>query len=270
MPLRFRLKSALHAPVQLPGLTPQWTRSRSAREIGAFEVSCGNKRLPLGDLFAVAGNSADGALELAGDLSAVHGIGAGMTAGTIRVDGHVGDHAGAAMRAGSLEIRGNAGNWLGREMRGGRIHVHGSVAEHAAAAPAGASRGMCGGELLIAGSAGHGLGRKMRRGLVAVSGSAGDDVGSEMLAGTILIGGSCGKRPGTDLRRGTLALIGPPPELPLTYVRGNRFRPQFLELVLVHLRRAGMLFPADSSRGEYLLHHGDMLVSGRGEILIRA
>jgi formylmethanofuran dehydrogenase subunit C len=270
MPLRLKLKSALGAPVRLAGLTPDWTHSRGLSEIAARELFHGNKRHTLGELFVVAGNSADGEIEFLGELSKVHGIGAGMTSGSIRVEGHVGDHAGAEMRGGSLEILGGAGDWIGREMCGGRIHVHGKVADHAAAAPVGASRGMAGGELLIAGNAGHGLGRRMRRGLVAVSGSAGDDVGAEMLAGTILLGGSCGKRPGTELRRGTLALIGPPPELPLTYVRDNRFRPQFLELLLVHLRRAGMAFPSDSSRGDYLLHHGDMLVSGRGEILIRA
>jgi formylmethanofuran dehydrogenase subunit C len=275
MPLRLQFKSAVcksagAAPIRLAGLIPDWTQSRRLAEIGEFPVVCGNQQVSLGELFAITGNPSDGRIELVGDLSAVHGIGAAMTSGSIFVEGNVGCHAGAEMGGGQLEIRGAAGDWVGCQMRGGRIHVHGPVQDHAAAAYPGSPRGITGGELLIDGNAGNGFGYRMRRGLVAVLGSAGDDLGAGLIAGTILVGGSCGRRAGADMRRGTIAILGPGPELLPTFIRANRLQPQFLQLLFVHLRRAGLDIQDESLRGEYVLHHGDLLASGRGEILVRA
>jgi formylmethanofuran dehydrogenase subunit C len=263
-------KSAVAAPINLSGLAPHWTRGRNLAEIGSFPVAWGNERISLGELFVVEGTPADERIELVGDLSTVRGIGAGMTSGSIRVEGNVGCQAGTEMSGGQLEIHGSAGDWVGSQMRGGRIHVHGSVADYAAGAYPGGPRGMTGGELLIGGTAGDGLGRRMRRGLVAVLGSAGEDLGAGLIAGTILVGGSCGRRPGAEMRRGTIALLGPEPELLPTFVRANRLRPQFMALLFVHLRQAGLQFQGESLLGDYVLHHGDMLASGRGEILVRA
>jgi formylmethanofuran dehydrogenase subunit C len=269
MPLRLHFKSAV-APIHPAGLIPEWTQSRGLTEIGKFPVFCGSERIPLGELFTVEGNPADARIEFVGDLSKVHGIGAAMTSGSISVEGDVGCQAGAEMSGGQLEIRGAAGDWVGCQMRGGRIHVHGSVADHAAAGYPGSRRGMTGGELLIDGTAGDGLGQRMRRGLVAVRGSAGEDLGAGLIAGTIVVGGSCGRRPGVEMRRGTIALLGPEPELPPTFVRANRLRPQFMGLLFVHLRQAGLEIQNESSPSDYVLYHGDLLALGRGEILVRA
>ncbi len=270
MPLLLALQRPLTRPIELPGLTPDWAFERKAAEIARWGVPCGRERVDLGDLFTIRGDAGDGRIELAGDLTSVHRLGAGMTGGEIRVEGSVGRHAGAAMSGGRLEVSGSAGDWLGAEMRGGQIHVRGSAGDHAAGAYPGSTRGVAGGEILIDGNAGHDVGRAMRRGLIAVGGSVGDDLGTRLLAGTIVVLGACGRRVGVEMRRGTLALVGPRPELLPTFVAAGRCRPAFMQLLLRRLRQAGFAVPQSQPEAEFVLHHGDLLALGRGEILLAA
>ena len=146
---------------------------------------------------------------LEGDFSAVHALGAGMTAGEIVVDGPVGRHAGAGMRGGRLEVRGDAGDWLGAEMRGGVDPRSRRCGDHVGAAYAGSPRGMTGGTILIDGDAGDATSAcACAAALIAVAGAAGDWLGMRMLAGTILVFGACGVHPGAAMRRGTIGLFG--------------------------------------------------------------
>lgn len=268
MPLTLELKCSLKAPLELAVLTPDWAMRRTVDRIAHQVVACGRERLALGDLFAIRGDQADGHIELSGDLTAVHRLGARMTSGEIHVEGSVGRHLGAEMSGGRIEVSGTAGDWLGAEMRGGSIHVRGSAGNHAAGAYPGSSRGVVGGEILIDGDAGHDLGRAMRRGLVAVGGSVGEDLGARLLAGTIIVGGACGRRVGAEMRRGTLALLGPPPELLPTFVAAGRCRPTVMQLLLSRLRQTGFAVPKGRAEAEFVLHHGDLLALGRGEILL--
>ncbi len=270
MSLRLQAKTCHSAPVEVDGLTLAAVRRMSLVDIERLPISCGNSRMALAELFTVAGNPADGEIHFTGDLSGVHRIGAGMTEGTIRVEGNVGPHVGSQMSGGRIEVTGDAGDWLGAEMRGGRIHVHGRAGDRVAAAYPGSPRGMTGGELLIDGDVGDDLGTAMRRGLVAVGGAAGDRVGNRLIAGTILIGGRCGRHAGAGMRRGTIGLLGPSPELLPTFVRANRWRPPFMRLLIADLQRAG--FPATDEwfDADLIGYHGDMSELGRGEILIRA
>jgi len=272
MPLRLRITTDSHLPIDLAGILPERIRGKSLGEIERIKVFCGNRQLPLAELFAVAGDAADAALHLSGDLASVHRIGAGLTEGTIRVEGNAGRHLGAEMRGGGIEVFGDAGDWLGVEMHGGEIRVHGNAADHAGAAYPGSPRGMTGGELLIDGNAGDHLGTAMRRGLVAIGGATGDGVGTRMIAGTILIGGQCGKHVGAEMRRGTIALMvaAAAKELLPTFARANRWNPQFMRMLLVHLHRGGFPGAAAWIDSDYELYHGDQLALGKGEILVRA
>ena len=158
MPLKLQFTAeSSRLPIDLAGILPETLRRQPLAEIERSKIFCGNRQLPLAELFAVSGDPADNEIYLAGDLASFHGIGAKMSEGTIRVDGNVGRHLGAEMGGGRIEVFGDAGDWLGAAMHGGRIHVHGSAGDHSAADYPGHPRGMTGGELLIDGDAGANL-----------------------------------------------------------------------------------------------------------------
>jgi formylmethanofuran dehydrogenase subunit C len=269
MPLLLEYRADSQLPLDLAGFTPDWARQRPLDEIKRHEVFLGNQRMPLAELFAISGDPASGEIQFKGDLSRVHAIGAGMTIGTIRVEGNVGRNAGAEMSGGRLHVAGNAGDWLGRRMRGGRIHIEGNAGDFAGGTPGAGPHGMSGGELLIAGNAGNEIGRAMRRGSIVVGGAAGDSLGSNLLAGTILVFGRCGPSPGIGMRRGTIGLFTPPVEMPLTFRAANRWRPQFMRLLLNYIGQVGIEAAAQFIDSEYLSFHGDLLALGKGEILVR-
>ena len=94
---RFLFAQAIHAtpfaihvrlgalPIDFSGLGPEQVRALPLREIERIKIFRGNRQTPLGELFAVSGDHADGELDLAGDLSSVHNIGARLTEGVIRI-----------------------------------------------------------------------------------------------------------------------------------------------------------------------------------------
>lgn len=269
MSLQLTFRADTRLPVDLDGLTPTWARDKRLGAIERWEAPLGRDRAPLAELFAISGDPADGQIEFSGDMPSVHSIGAGMAEGIIRVEGNVGRHAGAEMRGGRLVVTGTAGDWLGREMRSGRIQVGGAAGDFAGAALPGAPRGMSAGEIFIDGAAGQEVGRAMRRGLIVVGRAAGDSVGLNLLAGTILVFGACGPRPGIGMRRGTIGLFASPVEIPLTFRRAGRGRPQFMRLLLNHLRREGISAAEAFLDSEYISYDGDLFSLGKGEILVR-
>ncbi len=269
MTLHLEYRAETQLPVDLDGLTPEWVRGRRLAEIERWTARIGNQSVALAELFAISGDSGDGEMRFAGDLSHVHSIGATMTGGVIRIDGSIGRHAGTGMTGGLLEISGDAGDRVGCEMHGGRIHVHGHAGDFAGGALAGARRGMTGGELFIDGAAGSEVGRAMRRGLIVVGGAAGDSVGLNLIAGTILVFGSCGPRPAIGMRRGTIGLFTTPAEIPLTFRPANRQRPQFMRLLLNYVGRAGVSPATQFLDAEFDSFGGDLLALGKGEILVK-
>jgi formylmethanofuran dehydrogenase subunit C len=251
-------------------VTPEGLAPLSLDVVRRTRVLHGNRRAELGELFAIDGNARDLRWELVGDFSAVHGLGAGMTAGEIFVDGPVGRHAGAQMRGGRIEVRGAADDWLGAEMRGGAIRVRGDAGDRVGSAYAGSPRGMTGGALLVDGSAGDDVGERMRRGTIAIAGRVGERLGARMLAGTILAFDRCGAHCGMGMRRGTIGLLGASaPTLLPTFRAGCRAPLPMLRLLAAELRvesfakecLSRLLQPVE-------LHHGDLLELGRGEILL--
>ena len=255
-------------PVELDGLIPSALRDQSTADVQRRLVFHGKEQVPLAELFRVAGSAADDRIELRGDPSGVHRIGAGMDGGEIHVAGSAGRHLGSEMTAGRITVEGDAGDWLGAQLHGGLIHVHGRAGDAVGAAYRGSPRGMTGGTILVDGPVGNEAARNMRRGLVAV-GAAGDAVGYGLLAGTVLVFGPCGTRPGANMRRGTIGLFGPTTTTLLpTFRYGCRLRPTFLSLVLRDLARLGYPFDERLLSAAYDLYHGDFLELGRGEILV--
>jgi len=269
MPLTLQYTAETTVPVEIEGLIPSAVRTKPLAEIERWEIFHGKQRRPLAESFRVSGDPSDERLVFEGDLSGVHWIGAGMDSGEILVTGNAGRHAGSEMTGGRIRVEGSAGDWLGAQMHGGLIHVRGQGGHAVGAAYRGNPRGMTGGTILVEGAVGNELGHSMRRGLIAV-GAAGDAVGYSLLAGTILVFGPCGIRPGASMRRGTIGLFGPqrPPLLP-TFRYGCRLRPLFLTLLFRELARLG--FPAGQNAPALVdLFHGDLLASGRGEVLFAA
>jgi formylmethanofuran dehydrogenase subunit C len=271
MPLRFANARTDRLAVDMTGVTPTSLAGKSLDVIRGTTVFHGNRPTPLGELFTISGDGADLVWQFDGNASAVHSLGADMTAGEIRVAGPIGRHAGERMRGGRIEIAGNAGDFLGAEMAGGSIRVHGNAGDHVGAARIGSPRGMTGGTILIDGAAGQGVGARIRRGLIAIAGNAGDDLGHDMLAGTILVFGAVGSQCGAGMRRGTIGLFGPPPTPLPTYRLACRGSLPMLALIQRELQAAAFAPAAIEKLTRHVeLHHGDFLQSGRGEILISA
>jgi formylmethanofuran dehydrogenase subunit C len=239
-PLRRRVDSSTVAWSALGGLDAAGIRSQEVWVEG-------EGRATLGDLFEVGGAPAPH-LRLAGDLALMEGIGAGLSAGEIVVDG-------------------DAGAYLGRRMSGGAIEVRGSVGPHAGAADPGAKRGMTGGEIVIRGSAGPMVGAGLRRGLIVVQNEAGEDAGRGMLAGSILVFGSLGANPGLFSKRGSIVAFGAH-TLPAPYRYACTYRPPHMRVTLGYLqaRHRIPVTPAQLA-GAYRRYSGDLAELGAGEIL---
>ena len=121
MSLQLTYKSESTIPVDAEGLVPDRVCGHRLGEIERLTLLHGNRRVPLAELFRVSGDAEDGQLDWEGDLSRVHGIGSGLSAGTLRVHGSAGRHVGSRMTGGRIEVRGDVGDGLGSEMQGGEI-----------------------------------------------------------------------------------------------------------------------------------------------------
>ena len=259
--------------IELTGVVPERLADLSAASIARIAIVADGRTCPLGDLFAIEGDAADGRILCAGDFSRVHRLGAGMQRGTIVVEGPVGRHAGEAMAGGTLSVQGDAGDWLAASMTGGEVLVGGNAGDQVAAASPGSETGVRGGLIAINGNVGCLAGTRMRRGVLGIGGSCGEAAAFEMRAGTVLVAGRLGRRAGIGMRRGSLIALSEPPEVPPTFSRGAAWSPTFLPLLAGRLARAGFHattgLPADAFGGIWQQWHGDLLAGGRGEIFHR-
>jgi formylmethanofuran dehydrogenase subunit C len=267
---RLTYRHAQSVPVELDGVTPQQLAGHSRAAIERLPVTVGNRQLALAELFQVAGSDDAERIELSGDCSGVHRIGAKMRGGTLHVRGSVGRHVGSEMAGGRIDVDGDVGDWAGAEMSGGSIRVRGRAGHLVGAAYRGSRRGMTGGTILIHGDAGSEIGHSMRRGLIAIGGNVGDVVGYGMLAGTVIVAGTSGIRHGAGMKRGTLIFLNRerPPLLP-TFRFACRYRPVVRTLILRRLRDSGLSLAADDER-DVELYNGDLLEGGRGEVWLCA
>ncbi len=115
----------------------------------------------LGD-YAFAFNSR-AIVKLYGDCG--HGLGEGMSGGSVRVRGDAGHGAGTAMTGGTLGVYGSAGDRAGGFMRGGGLFVRGDVGNDVGI-------GAIAGTIVIGGDAGENIGDPLSNVAVFIRGQA--------------------------------------------------------------------------------------------------
>jgi formylmethanofuran dehydrogenase subunit C len=257
-------------PVEVPGLVPEALRELSPAAIAALTIFHGNRQVPLGELFHIAGDPRDERLTFVGDLSGVHWIGTKMQRGVIRIEGKAGRHVGSELAGGEIHVAGDVGDWVGAEMRRGLIDVKGNAGDLVGAAYRGSPRGMAGGTLLVGGRAGNEIAHSMRRGLIAVGGDVGDFACLNMIAGSVFVFGNLGARAAAGMRRGTLVALGEKPHLLPTFRAAGVVQPLFVRLYFAALRRHGWNLPSSCDLATYQAYHGDRVTVGKGEVLVRA
>ena len=111
MTLTLTLKPGLHRPVDMSAVKPSAVAGLSAYEIGNLSLGEGANSLKLGDVFDVAGEAGD-TITIAGGSGYLDHVGAGLEAGTILVEGPIGNYGATAMKGGRLDVRGDAGAYL--------------------------------------------------------------------------------------------------------------------------------------------------------------
>ena len=243
-----RLTAPLTAPADFSRVLAGTWSGLGAADLAARPVDVGGHgAVPLGELCTVSGEP-DGGIRFEGDFRLAARLGAGLTEGTVVIDGSAGDEVGLAMAGGAIEVRGDAGARVG-------------------AAAVEARRGMTGGELVVHGSVGEGAGALMRRGLLAAGATVGHHAGAGMLAGTIIAFGRVGLAAGLWSKRGSLvALDGV--TIPSTYRYACTYQPVHLRLMLRRLReRYGLPVEDRHISGRYRRYSGDLADLGKGEIL---
>jgi formylmethanofuran dehydrogenase subunit C len=241
------LRRALDRDLVAEGLTADRCATASAKEIAELPVFSGGERATVGDFFAIRGERA-ARLRLVGDLARASGIGTGMTAG-------------------DLVIEGNVGRDLGQAMSGGTIDVHGDAGDNTGGALPGASRGMTGGEIVVRGRAGADAGASLRRGLIVIVGEAGDRAGQRMIAGTVVLLGKAGGGAGRWIKRGSIVSLVPL-QRPATFRYACTYWPPHLSVTYLYLRkRFGLSIDHRYVVGRYARYSGDQAELGKGEIL---
>jgi formylmethanofuran dehydrogenase subunit C len=270
MSLHLVYRGQTSIPVEIEGITPDWTCDKSLAEIERFEIFHGNRKIPLAEMFSVSGDPSDKRIDFEGDLSGVHWIGAHMRTGQMYVHGAAGRHVGSEMRGGEIHVEGDSGGWVGCEMRGGLIHVHGNATHLVGAAYRGSVKGMMGGTILIDGNAGNEIGLSMQRGVIAIGGRAGDMIGFNMADGTIIVLGDAGIRAGAGMQGGAIAMLGPnpPPVLPSFRFKQTE-RPDALRSKVEALRAKGLRTDDVQLPDEVAVYTGDLVAEGTGVIQVR-
>ena len=267
--MRLSLEFSLsNEPLDLSGILPESVLGRTRAEITRLPVRLSGHPARLGDICRVrmASHGKD-ELILSGDTAVVDHIGWHMTSGSLVVDGDAGYGAGEGMSGGRLELCGCAGDCLGLALKGGLIHVHGSVGDWCGANIPGREEGMRGGVILVAGNAGRELGSSMRRGLIYVVGTIGEYCASRLLAGTILCAGRVGKYAAAGMRRGSLVAGTIEAILP-GFLPSGLADTGWLRLYLETLKGLGIPLPEKWAQAVPHSYTGDMLESGKGEILV--
>lgn len=246
--------------------------SMSAKDAAQLTIKVGRHQKTISDVFKISrSEESDGECEVrfSGDCSRIHGIGAGLSNGTIVVQGDAGDKVGERMTGGHLVVEGSCGHQAGRGMKNGRIVIHGNAGDELGSALPGMSSGMRGGEIFVRGNAGDSVGERMRRGLIAVAGTVGECAGLEMLAGTIVIGQAPKSLVGLGMKRGSILVFETDDEYNpgLAFTEACNYSPVFVSLLMKRMHDAGFLEPANAI-SQFTRFSGDRLELNRGELLV--
>jgi formylmethanofuran dehydrogenase subunit C len=225
------------------------------------------RSVPLGELFTVQGDRAS-TVRVTGDVRAVDGLGAGMTGGTLTIDGDTGSGVGRQMRGGTITILGSAGAEVGLALGGGSIKITGNAGDRLGGPLPGASRGMTGGEIFVGGNVGQDAGRAIRRGLIVVGGDAAD-AGRAIIAGTLVVVGKITGTVGEWNKRGSILTLGGT-TVPPTYRYACTYQPPYLTVLSRYLQSRAMPIDDRIATGRYARYCGDVSQLGKGELLVWA
>ncbi len=272
MALTFTLKQTLPVSLEVNSVSHDSVSGQSLSQVCALPVQYGNCRSTVGEFFDVQQSDSEPDLIIfRGDCTRVKYIGAGLTAGRIRVEGNAGMHLGAEMTGGEILVQGDVADCVATEMQGGLLSIQGNAGHLLGAAYPGSKRGMRGGTIIVNGNVGHEAGHRMRRGSIVIGGDVGDAAGFDMIAGSIFTFGSMGALAGAGMRRGTLGIFGDAgvPELLPTFRYSCLYRPIWLSFFLRELKHTGFPVPENCFSSEYRRYCGDFLALGKGEILVR-
>jgi formylmethanofuran dehydrogenase subunit C len=264
--LTLRLRTSLRFRIDASTLTPERLSGQTAASIARLELPLGRRTTALGELFDVSGNAAD-TLVFEGDCERLDRIGAGLTAGAVRVEGNCGAYVGLAMRGGEIVVSGSVGAYAACGLAGGTLRIGGSAGEFLGAALPGEHRGMRGGVVIVRGNVADRAGDHMRRGLILIEGNCGDYCGARMGGGTIAIAGRCGERPGYAMRRGTLVFRSDPPVAGPTFNDCGVQPLGFLSLLAKSWRDAPKFAALAGSDVRARRWVGDLGFGGQGELL---
>jgi formylmethanofuran dehydrogenase subunit C len=268
-PLILELRETPPQPVDMSPLSPPGKLVGQAPiDLATLALWSGKRRAPVTDLFAISGDDPS-RLIIRNACARLERIGAGMTKGTIEVEGDAGAYLGRDMRGGRIHVRGNCSDFCASGLSAGFIQIDGNADDFVGAAVTGERQGMRGGMVLIKGNAGDRVGDRMRRGTILIEGSAGDYCCSHMIAGTVAVLGGIGNSIGVGMRRGSLLLANEPAALPATFVDAGAHNLGFLALWVRQLRTLDSLFAhLDPACQRVHRHIGDLACAGQGEVLI--
>ena len=265
-PLTLTLKEIPRQRVDLSPLTPETLAGMNFNKIITLELTSGNRKIRVADLFELSGEDA-GNLMIKNSCDKLDRIGQGMRRGSIQVRGNAGAYLGVGMRNGAIHVHGDTGVFAASGMKDGLICIRGDAGDFLAAAIPGDRHGMIGGTVMVAGNAGDRVGDHMRRGNVLIEGNAGDYCGSRMLAGTIAVLGKAGHFTGYGMKRGTLLFFGVPP-MPATFNDCGVHNFNYLPLLIKSWQSLDSKFAKLAPRARARRYMGDLANSGKGEILV--
>lgn len=199
-------------PVTAECISPDFVAGKSLREIELTEIWEGNRRVRLGSLFRVEGETgrtpSDCTIRIAGNVDAVRRIGYGMTGGSVQIDGDAGMYLGEQMQEGSIVVAGDAGSWLGTQMRSGKIEVKGNAGDSVGGSARGGTKGMRGGMIVIHGDCGTEAGAWMQDGIIRIKGNCDIYAGIHMRNGTVLVERNSVGRLGAHMTGGKIIVLG--------------------------------------------------------------
>lgn len=266
--LTLTLKPGLHRPVDMSAVKPCALAGLPAYKIESLTLGSGATAVTLGDVFTVSGPAGDD-IVIAGSSGYLDHVGAGLDAGTITVEGSIGNYGATAMKGGRLDVRGDAGAYLASRLSGGLVTVKGNAGDFAGGTRPGERFGLVGGIVLIDGNVGERCGERMRRGIIIARGSIGAAAGSRMVGGTVWTEKGFGAGPGPMLRRGTL--IGPGVERMLpSFADCGRHDLNILKIMNKYVADTlGALAPTPLPV-KVRRYAGDLATLGKGEILLTA
>lgn len=135
------------------------------------------------------------------NVSALHGLAAGLKHGEVIVKGAAGDYVGVLNSGASIHITTDAGKYAADNMTAGTVIIDGNTQY-------GAAQYCYGGTVIVRGNAGDFTATMNKGATVIVCGDVGDEVGTYMLKGDLIVLGNAGKNFANCLIRGSVYILG--------------------------------------------------------------